>query len=147
VHTTNSRLDEIQAAMLTAKLPHLEAWNEVRRRLAARYIEVLDGLPGIELPPVFDQRVDVFHLFVVTLERRDGASSFLAERGIGTGVHYPLPVHLQPPYEQFGTGAGSLLRSEALAGRVLSLPLFPELSLEDVTYAAEQLKAFLLHGG
>jgi len=123
----NSRLDEIQAAILRAKLPHLETWNQERRRLAARYHELLAGLPGLVLPREAAWARHVYHLFVVESSRRDELHNHLAARGVLTAVHYPLPAHLQPACSELGQAEGSLPRAEALAHRVLSLPIYPEL--------------------
>jgi dTDP-4-amino-4,6-dideoxygalactose transaminase len=131
---TVSRMDELQAALLSAKLPHLEAWTAARRRLAAVYRERLSGV--VELPPPDG----VFHLFVVRTAGRDALRAFLAEQGVGTDVHYPLPAHLQAPYVAYGHGPGSLPATEALAREVLSLPLYPELAIEDVAHVADQVR-------
>jgi dTDP-4-amino-4,6-dideoxygalactose transaminase len=130
-----SRLDEIQAAVLSAKLPHLDAWNAQRRRLAERYRASFEGLVDV-LPSE-----GVFHLFVIRSERRDALRAFLAERGVGTDIHYPMPVHLQTPFAQYARGP--LPETERLAREVLSLPLYPELPERDVDDVAEQVRAFL----
>jgi len=130
-----SRLDEVQAALLSAKLPHLDAWNEQRRRLAERYRAALHGVVEV-LPPE-----GVFHLFVIRSDRRDALRAFLAERGVGTDIHYPMPVHLQTPFAQYARG--SLPETERLAREVLSLPLYPELPERDVDDVVEQVRAFL----
>ena len=136
LHSTVSRLDELQAALLLAKLPHLDNWNSIRRRLAERYRARLQGV--VELPP----EDGVFHLFVVRTLVRDALRAYLADRGIGTGVHYPLPAHLQAPYAEYGSGPGSLPHTERLAEEILSLPIYPELSDDDVDYVAAQVRAF-----
>jgi dTDP-4-amino-4,6-dideoxygalactose transaminase len=136
VHSTVSRLDELQAALLSAKLPHLDNWNSIRRRLAERYRARLHGL--IELPP----EEGVFHLFVVRSLQRDALRAHLAARGIGTDVHYPLPAHLQAPYADYGRGPGSLPQTERLAEEILSLPIHPELTDDDVDYVVSQVRAF-----
>ncbi len=148
LHATNSRLDDVQAAILAAKLPHLDGWNSARRRLATLYREALAGVDGIILPAEpEDESEHVYHLFVVRVPaRREKLRAFLAERGVGSGVHYPHPVHLQAPYVEFGPGPGSLPHTEHLAREVLSLPLYPELSPADTAYVAEQVKAFFQHG-
>lgn len=134
LHSTVSRLDEIQAAMLRVKLAHLDTWNAVRRSLARRY---LAGLPDSVVAPPAD---GVFHLFVVQSHERDQLRAFLAERGVATDVHYPLPAHLQEPYRQFS--AGSLPSTERLAREVLSLPLYPELPEASLEYVIESLRAY-----
>jgi dTDP-4-amino-4,6-dideoxygalactose transaminase len=141
-HSTVSRLDELQAACLAVKLRHLDAWNATRRHLAGRYRFGLGDLaPRVVLPP----EDGVFHLFVVraaSLADRESLRGRLAEQGIGTDVHYPWPVHLQPPYADFGLGPGSLPTTERLAQEVLSLPLYPELPELDVAYVADQVRAW-----
>jgi dTDP-4-amino-4,6-dideoxygalactose transaminase len=132
VHSTVSRLDEIQAAVLSVKLAHLDEWNATRRRLAARYRDGLRGL--VELPP----EDGVFHLFVVRTPHRDALKAYLAEQGVGTDIHYPLPVHLQAPFAAYAGGA--LPNTERLANEILSLPIYPELSDEDVDYVCEVLR-------
>jgi dTDP-3-amino-3,4,6-trideoxy-alpha-D-glucose transaminase len=134
-HSTQSRMDEIQAAVLAAKLRHLEDWNARRQRIAERYRQNLEGV--LELPPPDG----VFHLFVVRTPRRDQLKAHLASNGIGSDVHYPLPAHLQAPYAQFGEGQGSLPVTERLAREVLSLPMYPELSDADVEYVCEVVRA------
>ncbi len=136
-HSVNSRLDDLQAALLLAKLPHLHRWNEERRAQAVRYRELLAGAPGLRLPPADDDRArSCWHLFVVDVEggaeARDQLRARLASAGVGSDVHYPSPVHRQPAYAAYGPDSGSLPESERLAESVLSLPLFPGLA------AAEQ---------
>jgi dTDP-4-amino-4,6-dideoxygalactose transaminase len=134
-HSTVSRMDELQAAVLRVKLGHLDAWNAARVRLAERYRSQLDGA-GLELPP----SGGVFHLFVIRTPRRDAVRAHLGQHGVGTDVHYPLPAHLQAPYASFGGGRGSLPHTERLADEVLSLPLYPELSEASVDYVASLLR-------
>ena len=135
IHSTVSRMDEIQAAVLTARLRHLDAWNARRARIAERYRANLDGVVGLPPPD------GVFHLFVVRTPHRDEVKAHLAEQGVGTGIHYPVPVHLQPAYAQYGDGPGSLPVTERLAGEVLSLPIYPELSDDSVDYVCQVLRA------
>ena len=126
---TNSRLDELQAAVLSVKLRHLDTWNAARRAIAARYDA---GLRGIQTPVAHPESEHVYHLYVVRSNRRDALRAYLAERGVGTGIHYPLPAHLQPAYEQLGAGPGSLPETERSAGEILSLPIYPELEPAEV---------------
>jgi dTDP-4-amino-4,6-dideoxygalactose transaminase len=137
----NSRLDELQAAVLGVKLRHLEAWNERRRRLATLYA---DGLAesGVVLPHELEDVTHVYHLYVVRHPRRDDLRAFLHERGIGTLVHYPVPVHLQPAYHDLGYAAGDLPVTESAAREVLSLPMYPELRDGEVAVVSEALLAF-----
>ncbi|HMQ33800.1 MAG TPA: DegT/DnrJ/EryC1/StrS family aminotransferase [Chloroflexaceae bacterium] len=135
----NSRLDEIQAAALRVKLRHLEAWNDARRERAAWYRELLAGLP-LELPA--DDLGHAYHLFVVACDERDGLRRHLADAGVGSDVHYPLPAHLQPAYAHLGYRAGDLPNTEAAAARILSLPLYPELTRAEVEHVAAAARAF-----
>ncbi|MCS7283547.1 MAG: DegT/DnrJ/EryC1/StrS family aminotransferase, partial [Anaerolineae bacterium] len=144
IRGTNSRLDEIQAAVLRVKLRHLEAWNERRRQIAALYSEYLAEATrwGLVLPGEPENAHHVYHLYVVRHPQRDALQAFLRERGIGTLVHYPVPVHLQPAYADLGYREGSLPVSEALAREVLSLPMYPELTDEEVQRVAEAVREF-----
>lgn len=135
----NSRLDEIQAAALGVKLGHLEAWNEARRERAAWYRELLAGLP-VELPD--DAPGQVYHLFVISCAGRDELRRHLVAAGVGCDVHYPLPAHLQPAYRHLGYRAGDLPHTEAAAARVLSLPIFPELTRGEAEHVAGAVRAF-----
>jgi dTDP-4-amino-4,6-dideoxygalactose transaminase len=141
---TNSRLDEIQAAILRVKLRHLEAGNARRRRLAALYGEALGGLEGLTLPVERAWGHHVYHLFVVRASggRRDDLQAYLRRREIGTQIHYPLPVHRQPAYLDLGYGEGSLPETERAAREILSLPLYPELPEDDARRVAEAVRAF-----
>ncbi len=138
---TNSRLDELQAAMLRVKLPYLNTWNERRRGAAKTYTDLL----GPELnPPILARAAEhVFHLYVVRVARRAALQRFLADHGIGTGIHYPLPVHRQDAFRQIRHIAGSLPVSDKLAGEVLSLPMFPEISPEQISWVVDRLRAGL----
>ena len=123
----NSRLDEIQAAVLAAKLPLLQAQTEERRRLAAMLLDGLRGAP-LQLPAQPEGLASAWHLFVVQHEARDRLQAELARQGIGTLIHYPVPPHLQPAYAELGHGEGDFPISEAMHRRVLSLPLWPGMS-------------------
>jgi dTDP-4-amino-4,6-dideoxygalactose transaminase len=125
----NSRLDELQAAFLRVKLPHLDRWNQRRRDIAARYTDGLAGLPGVTLPVVTPGHV--FHLYVLRVEDRDAVRTRLAERGVGSGVHYPVPVHRQPAFQPFAPKS-RLPGAEVACRQVLSLPMFPQLSDDEV---------------
>ncbi len=122
----NSRLDDLQAAVLRVKLRHLDEWNARRRELAARYTSALAGC-GLDLPVEAQDALPVYHLYVVRHPRRDGLQAHLRERGIHTLVHYPVPVHLQPAYADLGYREGDLPCSAKAARQVLSLPLYPEM--------------------
>lgn len=130
----NSRLDELQAALLRVKLRHLDAWQTRRSALAARYNAGLAGVPGLVLPAAVPGTEPAWHLYVVRTPRRDALRQALAEAGVGTGVHYPLPVHRQPGYARAVVGPGGLPASERWAAEVLSLPLFPYLREDEVDW-------------
>lgn len=134
----NHRLDTIQAAILRLKLAYLDDWNRARRRAAQRYREVLEGTAvGVSDDP--DYAYSVYHLFVVEVENRDMVRKRLGELGIETGVHYPVPIHLQPAYSDLGYMPGAFPRAEASARRVLSLPMHPTLTREEIDYVAVAL--------
>jgi dTDP-4-amino-4,6-dideoxygalactose transaminase len=140
----NSRLDELQAALLRVKLRHLDAWNSARRERAAWYAELLAGTP-LHLPP--DEPGHVYHLYVIACEARDDLRSHLAAAGIGSDIHYPLPAHLQPAYHSTPAclrpaEAGALPHTERQAQRILSLPLYPELTRAEVERIAAAVGAW-----
>jgi dTDP-4-amino-4,6-dideoxygalactose transaminase len=136
----NSRLDDLQAALLRVTLPHLEWHNEERRRLAGRYRR---QLAGVGLPADGPGLRHVYHLFVVRHPDRDGLGRRLAQRGVGTMTHYPRPVHLQPAYAEFGAGPGSLPATERAAREVLSLPLYVGLTEDRVDAVCAAVAACL----
>lgn len=137
----NRRLDTLQAAVLLAKLARLDDWNDARRRHAARYRDRLANA-GVDLPPVTDDVEHVYHLFIVESGDRDGLQEHLARRRIATGVHYPVPIHLQPAYRSLGLGPGAFPVTEQLAGRILSLPMYPELPDEAIDRVADAVHEF-----
>lgn len=137
----NSRLDEIQAAVLRAKLKHLDEWNERRRRIAALYVERLKAIELV-LPCVIETTKPVWHLFVVRSRQRDALRQHLLKAGINTSIHYPTPPHLQEAYKDLSISKGSLPVAEEMANEVLSLPLYPGTTPEHVAYTAETTKAF-----
>ncbi len=126
----NSRLDELQASLLRIKLKSLNAWNDRRRHLAHRYLEGLEGLP-LQLPQWDGGSEHCFHLFVVGYEDRDGLRSHLEKEGIGSAVHYPIPLHLLNPFRASQPDASSCPIAEQAARSVLSLPLYPQLTEEE----------------
>jgi len=123
----NSRLDALQAAVLRVKLRHLDDWNAARRRVAQAYDKQL-AASGLALPQVAPGREPIYHLYVVRAPDRDGLRQRLAEDGISTGIHYPIPLHLQPAYQFLAYERGSLPNSEAWAEQVLSLPIYAEMT-------------------
>jgi dTDP-4-amino-4,6-dideoxygalactose transaminase len=138
----NSRLDEIQAAVLRAKLPHLADWNRRRRELAAKYRRRLAGLPLAFTPPDAEGE-ECVHLFVIRVARRDRLRRELERRGVATQVHYPQPIHLQPAYRHLGYGPGSYPASERRAGQIVTLPLYPEMEAETLDRVVEAIREAL----
>lgn len=142
----NSRLDSMQAAILNVKLKQLAAWNESRRRVASWYAEALAPLPALQLPAVAPWTGrHVYHLYVVRLleHDRDAVIRTLGQHGIQTGVHYPVPIHLQKAYAELGHKPGAFPNSEKAATSVLSLPMFPEMTRDQVQQVADALRAAL----
>jgi dTDP-4-amino-4,6-dideoxygalactose transaminase len=123
----NSRLDELQAALLRVKLTKLDEWNERRGQVALQYLQELSGQPGMDLPHVLEWVEPVWHLFVVRHAQRDALQEALNEAGIGTGIHYPIPPHLQTAYANLNLNEGDFPISERMAKEVLSLPMGPHL--------------------
>jgi dTDP-4-amino-4,6-dideoxygalactose transaminase len=140
----NSRLDELQAAILRVGLRHLPVWNARRRELAAFYRRELEGA-GVELPVEREQVEPVHHLFVVHHPRRDALMAALRERGIGTLIHYPIPLHRQPAFASSGDAPGALPAVEKAAGEILSLPLYPEMTDEQAQAVVTTVRDAVLH--
>jgi len=136
----NFRMEEMQAAVLNVKLVHLSDWNDARRARAARYNAALSQ-SDLVLPREMDYARHVYHVYAVQSERRDELQKHLTAAGVQTGVHYPIPIHLQPAYESLGYKRGDLPVTEQLSERVLSLPMFPELSDEQIGRVAEAITA------
>ncbi|MSP80216.1 MAG: DegT/DnrJ/EryC1/StrS family aminotransferase [Rhodospirillales bacterium] len=141
----NSRLDTLQAAILRVKLPRLAGWNEARRARAKRYGELLAGLP-IRLPREAPWAKAVYHLYVVEVDRRDECLAFLRTSGVMAQVHYPACVHLQPCYAELGYRPGDFPAAEAAKDRILSLPMYPELTEAQMRTVADALAAFVRRG-
>jgi dTDP-4-amino-4,6-dideoxygalactose transaminase len=125
----NSRLDTLQAAVLLAKLPHLAAWSAARRRLAERYSAAFVGHPDLVPPAVDRANEPIFHQYTLQATRRDGLVDYLKAHGIGSAVYYPLGLHLQPCFQHLGYRAGSLPVTERVTEQVVSLPIYPELTV------------------
>ncbi len=146
----NSRLDEIQAAVLRVKLRHLEKWNSARRAHAAQYNALLKDLPGIATPSCAARCEHVYHQYTVRIAgraaQRDGVQKKMAARGIASTVYYPLPLHLQPMFATLGYKRGDFPESERAANEVLSLPIYPELLPAQIERVAEALTAALRKG-
>lgn len=138
----NSRLSELQAAFLRAKLPHLPAWNARRTALAARYAERLAGVGDLVLPHVPAWATSVWHLYVIRTRHRDALQAHLAARGIGTQIHYPTPPHLSAAYASAGWKRGDFPLAETLATEILSLPIGPHVKPEEVDYVCQAIADF-----
>ena len=139
----NGRLDAIQAALLRIKLRHLQTWNDQRRAAAGRYDQLLSGMPGLVTPYQPETSKAIYHLYVVRTGDRDGLAEELKGNGIHTGLHYPLPVHLQNCYRPWGYQKGSLPVTERIAGEILSLPMFPGLTAPQQQRVAAAIETFL----
>lgn len=142
VHTTigtNSRLDTIQAAILRVKLRHLDLWNTQRGEHAAQYNALL-AEAGCAVPQIAASRTHIFHLYMVRLENRAEVQKILADRGISTGIHYPIPIHLQEASASLGYRKGDFPATEKAAERILSLPMYAELTASQCEYVAENLR-------
>ena len=138
----NRRLDTLQAAVLRVKLRYLERWNEARRRNAALYHKLLKG-SGVGLPSEAADARSAWHLYVIRVGHRDALREHLASRGISTGVHYPIPIHLQPAYQDLGHKAGDFPISESCARSILSLPMYAELVRRQIELVAEAIREFM----
>lgn len=135
----NSRLDEVQAAILRVKFKHIKQWNKKRRENAYRYNELLSGCPDIQTPNELDNTYCVYHQYTVKIPNRDEVHKMLQEAGIGAMLYYPVPLHLQKVHEYLGVGEGSLPATEDNTKVVISLPMFPELTAEEQKTVANTL--------
>lgn len=141
----NERLDGMQAAFLSVKLPHLPAWNEHRNKMAAQYRQELQPLVEagkISLPVEQPERSHSYHLFIVQTERRDELQKFLGDNEIQSGIHYPVPIHLQDAYKDHNLPEGSYPHAEKAAREIISLPMDPTLTSENVTIVCNKIKEF-----
>lgn len=139
---TNERIDTLQAAILAAKLPYLRAWTAKRQALAARYHTLLADAE-VELPAVAPEATAAWHLYVIRTPQRDGLLQFLKEHGVEGGIHYPIPLHLQPAYAHLGYQRGDLPVTEVVADTCISLPLYPEMSEGQQDRVVELVYTFL----
>lgn len=140
----NHRLDTLQAAVLEVKLRHLPQWNARRREIAALYRQFLQDCPAVRPLAVAPGQEAVYHLFIVQVEQRERLQEKLKQQGIATGIHYPIPLHLQPAYAHLGLRRGTFPVSEAAAERVLSLPMYAEMSNAMVEHVAVALRTAAL---
>ena len=139
---TNSRLDTIKAAQLSVCLRRLDAWNADRRRAAALYAELLKDTAHISLTAVPEGCEPIWHVYVIRHKKRDALAAFLQKKGIGTGLHYPLGLHQQPVYAHLGLTPEDLPGATAACAEVLSLPMFPFITEEEITAVAQAIQAF-----
>jgi dTDP-4-amino-4,6-dideoxygalactose transaminase len=144
-------MEAIQGAVLGVKLKHLAQWTNERRRVATKYRELLSSVEQIKLPKEMDYAKHVYHLFVVQVksqksevrsQKRDELQKFLYDNGISTGLHYPIPLHLQPCFEHLGYKEGDFPVAEELAEQGLSLPMYPELANDQIEYVCNSIKKF-----
>jgi dTDP-4-amino-4,6-dideoxygalactose transaminase len=142
----NGRMDGIQAAVLRVKLRHLEKGNELRRSHAAHYDQALGGLEEVVLPGKAVGALHVYHIYAICVPERDEVMQFLGNKGIGCGVHYPVPIHLQEAYRSLGYGRGSFPVAERCASAMVSLPMFPELTPTQVEMVAKRVKEAVSSG-
>lgn len=140
---TNSRLDSLQAAVLRVKLKHLEEWTEARRKAAQRYHRMLKDVNSVVTPKEADGVRHVFHVYAVQVPRRDAVVKKLNADGVSAQVHYPTPVHLQPCYKSLGYKRGAFPVAERVCSRILSLPMYPEITEAQQAYVVEKLKEAL----
>ncbi len=139
----NSRFDEIQAAIMQCRLPYLKEWNERRKQIADRYTKGLANLSGLVKTPFTHPDNDhVFHLYVIQIEEREELQSYLSDKGIQALIHYPIPAHLQEAYSYLGYRKGTLPVTEHITKRILSLPMYPELSDEQIDFVINTIQNF-----
>jgi dTDP-4-amino-4,6-dideoxygalactose transaminase len=135
-------MDGMQGAVLGVKLPYLRGWTDARRRHAASYSRLLAGVGDIIVPQEADGRMHVYHLYVIQTRQRDALQSFLGNHGIATGLHYPIPLHLQEAYTFLGYREGDFPVTERVAANGLSLPMFAELTDAQIEYVVRTIKEF-----
>lgn len=138
----NRRLDTIQAAILRVKLRYIDAWNEARHAHAMHYTRLLADCKRVVTPTVADYAEPVWHLYVIRVADRDGLIATLSDHGIATGIHYPVPIHLQPAYRNLGYVKGSFPITEGYAAQIVSLPMYGELKPHVIAHVAEVIKGF-----
>jgi len=138
----NSRLDSIQAVVLHAKLKHIDDWNEARNSHALKYNALLDGLDGVTCPKLRPETFHIFHLYVIRARRRDDLAAFLKTKGVYTGIHYPTALPFMPAYRYLGHRPSDFPAAHECQGEILSLPMYPELTDDQISYVADSIKEF-----
>lgn len=141
----NSRLDELQAGLLSIKLKHLNKWNQERQQIARGYSEALNGVGDLILPELAQDASSVYHLFVIRTNQRNALQQYLTENKIGTLIHYPLPPHLQQAYQDLPFKKGEFPIAEEIAKTCLSLPIYPGLQKQEIDYIADRINMFFAH--
>ena len=142
----NSRLDTLQAVVLTAKLKRLDQWNKMRAQNAAYYAKLLDDVPGVKTPHIKSDRKHVFQTYAVRLKNRDRIEEALRKKGIGVLIHYPIPLHLQEAYRELGHKEGDFPQAESLSREILSLPMYPFMPKKHIEYVAKNIKDLIKNG-
>ncbi len=140
---SNMRMEGFQGAVLDVKLKYLNEWIDARRRNAHYYNELLQGIDGVILPKEMSYAKHVYHLYVIQVKNREKLQSFLSDKGIASGFHYKYPLHLQKAYQHLGYKKGDFPVTERVMEEIISLPMYPELSPEQIEYVAENIKVFL----
>ncbi len=138
----NTRIDAFQAAILQIKLKYIDEWNKNRRQIATWYEEELNNIPGLKLPFVPENIFSVFHLYVVLVDKREEFQKFLADNGVGTALHYKVPVHLQKAFSHLGLKKGYLPITEEVVSKNISLPMFPELTREEIAFIGKVIRTY-----
>ncbi|MSS74064.1 DegT/DnrJ/EryC1/StrS family aminotransferase [Candidatus Pacearchaeota archaeon] len=136
----NSRLDTLQATVLRLKLPHLDYWNSQRKNIAERYCAALKDV--VQVPMISKDRDHIYHLFVIRTDKREELMHYLKEKGIDSGLHYPVPIHLQKAFEYLGYSKGAFPKSELYADTILSIPIFPGMTDAEADYVINHIKSF-----
>jgi dTDP-4-amino-4,6-dideoxygalactose transaminase len=139
----NARMDGFQGAVLSVKLKHIDAWNEARRTNARLYTQLFAGASGLVAPREADYAKHVYHIYAIRVRNRDAFMAGLGEKDIATGIHYPVPLHLTGAYRSLGYKAGDFPVAERCANEFVSLPMFPELTAEQIRYVCDEAKGFL----
>jgi dTDP-4-amino-4,6-dideoxygalactose transaminase len=142
----NGRLDALQAGILTVKLRHLPEWNRKRQEAAKRYHEMFLAMEGVTAPHQPEWSRPVYHLYVIRVQDREGLQKHLTEANIGTGIHYPVPLHLQKAYENFGYQRGDFPVTERVAAEILSLPMCPQLEAEQQRRVVQKIQDVAVAG-
>jgi dTDP-4-amino-4,6-dideoxygalactose transaminase len=142
----NCRMDGLQGAILSVKLKHLPQWTEARRHNAQQYNNLLKDLDSLVLPSEAPYAKHVYHIYPVRFKKRDALMSYLSDKGIACGIHYPVPIHLTEAYRSLGYRRGDFPVAERCAAELVSLPMFPELTREQIAYVAEGIREFVGKG-